>query len=36
VLILGDQNPAPGAGDSYRTEYPKVVAQLRGVTVRRR
>jgi mannosyltransferase len=36
VLILGDQNPAPGAAQSYRNEYPQVVARLRGVTVLRR
>jgi 4-amino-4-deoxy-L-arabinose transferase-like glycosyltransferase len=36
VLILGDQNPAPGAAQSYRNEYPQVVARLRGVTVMRR
>ena len=36
VLILGDQNLAPGAAQSYRKEYPQVVAQLRGVTVLRR
>jgi hypothetical protein len=36
VLILGDQNLAPGASQSYRKEYPQVVARLRGVTVLRR
>jgi hypothetical protein len=36
VLILGDQNLAPGAAQSYRKEYPNVVARLRGVTVMRR
>jgi len=36
VLILGDQNLAPGAAQSYRNEYPRVVARLRGVTVMRR
>ena len=36
VLILGDQNLAPGAGQSYKKDYPNVVARLRGVTVRRR
>jgi mannosyltransferase len=36
VLILGDQNPAPGAAQSYRSEYPQVVARLRGVTVLRK
>ncbi len=36
VLILGDQNLAPGAAQSYRKEYPNVVARLRGVTVLRR
>ncbi len=36
VLILGDQNLAPGAAQSYRKEYPQVVARLRGVTVLRR
>jgi mannosyltransferase len=36
VLILGDQNLAPSAAQSYRKEYPKVVARLRGVTVLRR
>ena len=36
VLILGDQNLAPGAAQSYRKEYPNVVARLRGVTVLRK
>jgi len=36
VLILGDQNLAPGAAQSYRKDYPQVVARLRGVTVMRR
>jgi mannosyltransferase len=36
VLIVGDQNLAPGAAQSYRNEYPQVVARLRGVTVMRR
>ncbi|HLX05554.1 MAG TPA: glycosyltransferase family 39 protein [Candidatus Binatus sp.] len=36
VLIVGDQNLAPGAAQSYRNEYPYVVARLRGVTVMRR
>ncbi|MGA9721792.1 MAG: hypothetical protein WBQ86_05015, partial [Candidatus Binatus sp.] len=36
VLILGDQNLAPGAAQSYRKEYPNVIARLRGVTVMRR
>ena len=36
VLILGDQNPAPGAAQSYRSEYPQVVARLRGVIVLRK
>ncbi|HZC45415.1 MAG TPA: glycosyltransferase family 39 protein [Candidatus Acidoferrum sp.] len=36
VLILGNQNTAPGAAQSYRNEYPQVVARLRGVTVLRR
>jgi len=36
VLILGGQNLAPSAAQSYRKEYPKVVARLRGVTVLRR
>jgi mannosyltransferase len=36
VLILGDQNLAPGAGQSYKKDYPNVVARLRGVTVWRR
>ena len=36
VLIVGDQNLAPGAAQSYRNEYPHVVARLRGVTVMRR
>jgi mannosyltransferase len=36
VLILGDQNLAPAAAQSYTNEYPEVVARLRGVTVRRR
>lgn len=36
VLILGDQNLAPGAAQSYGKTYPRVVARLRGVTVLRR
>jgi mannosyltransferase len=36
VLILGDQNLASGATQSYRKDYPNVVARLRGVTVLRR
>jgi hypothetical protein len=36
VLILGDQNLASDAAQSYRKEYPKLVARLRGVTVMRR
>jgi mannosyltransferase len=36
VLILGDQNLAPGGVQSYRKDYPQTVAQLRGVTVLRR
>ena len=36
VLILGDQNLAPGAAQSYRSEYPQMVARLRGVTVLRK
>jgi mannosyltransferase len=36
VLILGDQNLAPGAAQSYRKEYPQVVARLRGVIVLRK
>jgi len=36
VLILGDQNLAPGAAQSFRKEYPQVVARLRGVTVLRK
>ena len=36
VLILGDQNLAPGAAQSYKKEYPQMVARLRGVTVLRR
>jgi len=36
VLILGDQNLAPGEARSYKTEYPHVVARLRGVTVLRK
>ncbi len=36
VLILGDQNLEPGAGPSYKKDYPNVVARLRGVTVLRR
>ena len=35
VLILGDQNLAPGEAQSYKKEYPQVVARLRGVTVLR-
>ena len=33
VLILGDQNLAPGDAQSYKKEYPQTVARLRGVTV---
>ncbi len=36
VLILGDQNLAPGEAQSYKREYPQVVARLRGVIVLRR
>ena len=36
VLILGDQNLAPGAAQSYKKEYPQVIARIRGVTVLRR
>ena len=36
VLILGDQNLAPGATQSYKKDYPNVVARLRGVTVLRK
>jgi mannosyltransferase len=36
VLIIGDQNLAPGAAQSYKKEYPQTVARLRGVTVLRR
>ena len=36
ALILGDQNLAPGAAQSYGRTYPQVVARLRGVTVLRR
>ena len=36
VLIVGDQNLAPGAAQSYRNVYPQVVARLRGVTVMRK
>ncbi|HEV2170110.1 MAG TPA: hypothetical protein VGR40_04135, partial [Candidatus Binatus sp.] len=36
VLILGDQNLAPGESRTYKQEYPQVVARLRGVTVLRR
>jgi hypothetical protein len=36
VLILGDQNLAPGAAQSHGKDYPQVVARLRGVTVMRR
>jgi mannosyltransferase len=36
VLILGDQNLAPSAAQSYRKEYPDLVTRLRGVTVLRR
>jgi hypothetical protein len=35
VLILGDQNLPPGEAQSYKKEYPRVVARLRGVTVLR-
>ena len=36
VLILGDQNLAPGGAKTYKEQYPNVVARLRGVTVLRR
>jgi len=36
VLILGDQNLAPGEAQSYKREYPHVVARLRGVRVLRK
>ena len=36
VLILGDQNLAPGAAQSYKNEYPQTIARLRGVTVLRK
>lgn len=36
VLILGDQNLAPGEAQSYKKEYPHTVARLRGVTVLQR
>ncbi len=36
VLILGDQNLAPGDARSYKKDYPQTVARLRGVTVLRR
>jgi hypothetical protein len=36
VLILGDQNLALGATQSYKKDYPNVVARLRGVTVLRK
>jgi mannosyltransferase len=36
VLIVGDQNLAPDAAQTYRKEYPQVVARLRGVIVLRR
>ncbi len=36
VLIIGDQNLAPGAAQSYKKEYPQTVARLRGVTVLRK
>jgi hypothetical protein len=36
VLIIGDQNLAPGDAQSYKKEYPQTVARLRGVTVLRR
>ena len=36
VLILGDQNLAPGDAQSYKKEYPHTVARLRGVTVLQR
>ena len=36
VLILGDQNLAPDVAESYRKDYPRTIARLRGVTVMRR
>ncbi len=36
VLILGDQNLAPGDAQSYKKEYPQTVARLPGVTVLQR
>lgn len=36
VLILGDQDLAPGGAKAFREQYPQSVARLRGVTVLRR
>jgi hypothetical protein len=36
VLIVGDQHLSPAAVEKYQSEYPQVVAKLRGVTVRRK
>lgn len=36
VLIVGDENLAPHAVESYRKEYPQTVARFRGVIVVRR
>jgi hypothetical protein len=36
VLIIGDQNLAPDAAQSYKKEYPQTVARLRGITVLRK
>jgi len=36
LLILADQNLAPDVAESYRKDYPRTIARLRGVTVMRR
>ncbi|HYL60100.1 MAG TPA: hypothetical protein VEU51_14615 [Candidatus Acidoferrales bacterium] len=36
VLIVGQQSLHPAAAEAYRREFPQVVAELRGVTVRRK
>jgi hypothetical protein len=36
ILIVGEQSLRPAAAETYRIEFPTVVAELRGVTVRRK
>jgi hypothetical protein len=36
ILIVGEQSLRPAAAEGYHKEFPQVVAELRGVTVRRK